>query len=210
MTFFAFIFLQGTHKKKMLIGILFILVIAIAHLLQQLYATSYFGLLPWLRIPAVIVGLVSFYYMGQYFRGRAIDSVLVVLPLLLGLLVYLYQQTCLVNWTFVFQQWLNSQNASNATKILYQLAYQLIYVLPLLMMLILYRLIISIKFFSKFSKRLDVIGVLVILAISLLLILYPYALSNTALSLFIWVFLAIAGWILSHFYSPSVEREESN
>jgi hypothetical protein len=206
-TFFALLFLKGINKQATLIRFLFILMIAITHFLQQQFVTGYFVLLPWLRIPAAIIGLVGFYYMGQYFRGRSISSVFLPLFLLTGLMVYIYQQTCVVSWTYVFQQWLNTQDTTNATKIMYQVAYQFIYVLPLVLSLLLYKLIFSMRVFAKMAKRLNLIGVLVMLAISLLLIIYPYSLSNNALSMFIWVFMVIAGWILSYFYTPTIDSE---
>ncbi|KTD74808.1 hypothetical protein [Legionella waltersii] len=206
-TFFALLFLKGMNKQPMLTGFLFILMIAVVHFLQQKFITGYFIILPWLRIPGAIIGLIGFYSMGHYFRGRSIRRIFLPLSLLIGLMVYIYQQTCVVNWTYVFQQWLSTQDSGQVIKAMYQLVYQLVYVLPLMLIMLLYKLIFSLKIFAKMAKKLDLIGVLVMLAISLLLIIYPYSLSNNALSMFIWVFMVIAGWILSYFYTPTIESE---
>lgn len=206
-TFFSALFIQKSNQRRLLIGSLFILSIAIVHAVQQQFPTGYFALFPWIRIPAAIVGLMGFYYMGQYVRGRAIEYIFMPLILLIGTLVYIYQQTCLVNWSFVFHQWLNTQDASTNLKFVYQLGYQMMYVVPLLLMLFMYQLVAATSFFEKFTQRLRLIGILVVLAVSLFLIIYPVALSNNALSLFVWGFIAISGWVLSYYYTPPIDTK---
>lgn len=104
-----------------------------------------------------------------------------------------------MNWSYVFEQWLHNQNVSGVQMGLYQFAYQLIYIFPLIILMFLYWILMKIHFFKKFKTKLTTIGFLYILAIALLLIIYPYALSNLALSLFLIVSLGISGLLLNWF-----------
>lgn len=197
--FFALIFLQENRKNLLLIGLTFILTIGAAHYVQQIFATVFVALLPWLRIPAVLVGLFTFYVASQCYRKRSSAFLFVALAFLLALMVQLYQQTCVMNWSYVFDQWLNNQQVTNGVRNVYQLSYQLLYLVPLIFILILYILLYKTRFLLGTIPKLQIIGLLFLLAIALLLITYPMALANLAWSLFILIPLFVCGWILTKF-----------
>ena len=144
--FFALLFMQESRKRQILTGALFILALGVVHFIQQVYTSIFFESLPWLRWPAALVGLFTFYMAGQYYRQRSTSNLFFLLALLLGLMLQTYQQTCLMNWSYIFQQWLYNQHLSNEKVVLYQLAYQTMYLVPLIFTLILYVLLIKIKY----------------------------------------------------------------
>ncbi|BCA94910.1 membrane protein [Legionella antarctica] len=201
--FFALLFMQDSRKRQILSGCLFILALGVVHFIQQVYTSTFFESLPWLRWPAALVGLFTFYMAGQYYRHRSTSNLFFLLALLLGLMLQIYQQTCLMNWSYIFQQWLYNQHLSNKNIVLYQLAYQIMYLVPLIFTLILYVILIKIKYLEKLKQRLNTIGLLYIMAVGLFLIIYPWALSNLLLSLFVILCVLIAGLFLSKFNSSS-------
>ena len=200
--FFALLFMQDSRKGQILSGALFILALGVVHFIQQVYSSTFFELLPWLRWPAALVGLFTFYMAGQYYRKRSTSNLFFLLAVLLALMLQAYQQTCLMNWSYIFQQWLYNQHISNEQIGLYQLAYQSMYLLPLVITLILYVMLIKIKYLEKLRQRLNSIGLLYIMAVGLFLIIYPWALSKLLLSLFVILCVFIAGLFLSKFNSP--------
>lgn len=199
--FFALLFLQESRKSQIITGLLFILAVGIVHYIQQVYANAFFEWLPWLRIPAACVGLFAFYLAGQHYRNKSIHNLFFLLAFLLAFMVQSYQQTCVMNWSYIFGQWLYNQHLSGGRTGLYQLAYQSVYLLPLLVTLALYVILIRVRFFARLSPKLNTIGLLLVMAIALCLIIYPLALSNLALSLFVIISLIVCGWILSRYNS---------
>lgn len=203
--FFALLFLLDDRKKQYVTGLLFILVIGGVHYYQQAHAQVFFTLLPWLRLPAAVTGLFAFYLAGQYYRKRKSTNLLYVLTFLLAFMTQAYQQTCMMNWSYIFGQWLYNQQLSVGQHILYQLAYQTVYLLPSLLVLIAFIFLGRTKLITRSKSRLYIIGLLYIMAIGLILIVYPLALSNLALSLLVIVSLFVAGSILKKYITASFE-----
>nr|WP_237762272.1 hypothetical protein [Legionella shakespearei] len=202
--FFALLFVQKSRKKQIITGLIFILVIGVVHYVQQVYASTFFELLPWLRIPAAAVGLFAFYLAGQHYRNRTIHHLFFLLSFLFAFMIQLHQQTCVMNWSFIFGQWLYNQHSAGAPTGLYQLIYQGVYLIPILLTLILYVLVSRTQFFMRLNPTLNNIGLLFIMAIALCLIIYPLALSNLALSLFVVISLILCGWLLTKFNNREV------
>ena len=197
--FFAFLFLQERRKKQVITGLLFILAVGIVHYVQQVYISTFYQLLPWYRLPALLVGLLTLYLMYQYYKKKTIHNLLVLLAFPVAFMVLSYQQTCVMNWSNIFEQWLDNQHVSSGRAILYQAAYHMMYLLPLIVTLLLYILLIRVKFFVNLSPKLNCIGLLYLTTIALILIIYPLALSNLMLSLLITIILIVCGWILSRY-----------
>ena len=199
--FFALLFIQDSRKRQIISGALFILGIGLVHLTQQMFTSTFYEWLPWLRWPTAVIGLFAFYLAGQYYRKKTTSNLFYLLALLLGFVTQAYQQTCLMNWSYIFQQWLSNQHISNTRVGLYQFAYQLIYISPLLFALILYVSLMKMKRMANLEKRLQSIGLLYIMAVALFLIIYPPVLSNLLMSLFVLLSVTIAGLFLSKFRS---------
>ena len=206
--FVALLLLQDQRKQQVLTGLSFISGVMIVHYLQQHNTSTFFGLLPWLRVPAIIIGglaLTAVYYIH---RNKTMNNTLLYgLALLMSLILQAYQQTCIMNWSYIFEQWLYNQEFSSAQRFLAQLAYQLMYVGPLLLALLLYTIVIKDKRFIKYSPRLHTIGKLYIIVWGLLLIIYPKLLSHLGLSFILILVIFIGGWILSGFDSRQLDRK---
>ena len=193
--FFALLFIQDKTKGRLIAGSLFTVIAGIMHYVQQVHTSIFFAWLPWLRGPAVLVGLFTVYLVSQSYRKRPTPYLLIGLVFVLALMTQVYQQTCLMNWSYMFEQWLLNQHVTPNQIGLYQLAYQIVYVLPLTVMLIVYVLISQTKRFTKIKEILDIMALLLITATALFLVLYPLALSNFILSLATIVPLVIFGWL---------------
>jgi glutaredoxin len=195
--FLALLFIEENWTKKITAGLLFILAVAIIHYVQQEYTSSFYKILPWLRIPAALVGLLALYFVIQHSKKQVHGALYFSLAFLFGLLVTSYQQTCVMNWAYIFQQWLNNQHILPVQRGFYQLLYQIVYGLPLLFILILYFLIMKIKFIAARQARLLSIGLLFIVAIALCLIVYPILLSHLTLSLIVMFIVVICSRFLN-------------
>lgn len=206
--FFALLFMQENRKRQLMVGSLFILVIGCVHYFQQNFASTFFEILPWLRIPAAIAGLFIFYVAGQIYRKRTVNHLFLLVVFLVAFFTLVYQQTCLMNWSYIFEQWLSNQNLPAKQRGLYQFVYQCVYLMPIILTLILYSRVSNFKLFSKLKLRLHTIGILLIMAIGLFLIIYPFALANLAVSLLVVILLTICGWFLSRFNNPGKIGDE--
>lgn len=201
--FFALLFIQDHRRGQILSGVLYILALGTMHFIQQTYPNTFFEFLSWLRGPAILIGLFIFYLVRQYLRKESACTSFFLLAFLLALTIQAYQQTCLMNWSYIFQQWLYNQHLSNQTVGLYQLAYQIMYLVPLIVTLILYVILMQMKPLIKFKPQLNTMGLLYLMALGLFLIIYPMALANLLLSLFVILCVVIAGLFLSRLNRPS-------
>jgi hypothetical protein len=176
------------------------------HFFQQAYTNAFFELLPWLRGPAVLVGLLTLYVMVQYYRKKELGNLLLLLSLFIAFFLQAYQQTCLMNWSFIFEQWLSNQQLSNGRTMAYELAYQLMYLVPLTGALIVYVAVMKLNRLTVMKQKLKYIGILYIMVIALLLIIYPWVFSKLLVSLMILFIVPIAGLLFirfNHLLEPS-------
>lgn len=191
--FLALLFMQDNQKRRFVVGALFILIIGIVHYIQQAHTSTFFAFLDWFRWPAVVVGLFTYYLAGRYYYNIATPSLFIILSFLLAMMIQTYQQTCLMNWSYIFEQWLYNQKLSHGQENVYQFVYQILYLIPPFMLLILYLGFAKTKRFARWQPVLNRIGLLYIMAIGLCLIVYPIALSNMGLSFAAVILLALSG-----------------
>lgn len=194
--FLAFLLIEAQKKKQLIASLLFIFSVATVHYFQQVYTNAFFELLPWLRIPAALLGIVTLYFVLQYLKKQASGTLYFSLAFLLGLITTIYQQTCVMNWSTIFEQWLNDQQLTNWQTNMYQLLYQGVYLLPLIVILLVYLLLLKTARFAALSPKLANIGLLFLIAIAVSLIAYPYVLSYFAISLATLLILMICGYFL--------------
>lgn len=174
--FLALIFIQSSQKNQWRYGGLYIVAIAMAHYLQQTQTSAFFQLLPWLRIVALLIGIFTFYVVFLYYKQRNLKpSLLYLWAFLLAFLVQSYQQTCVMNWSYIFQQWLDNQLVSAGQKTILQLIYQMIYVAPLVIVVLAYTLIQKIKNFAVKKPFLERLGLIYLSVIAAFLIIQPMA-----------------------------------
>jgi len=197
--FFALLFLQDKPKNQLTAGLLFILGMGVIHYFQQAYTSTFFEILPWLRWPGALVGLFTLYWVALIYRHKAMSNLYPIMTLLLALTLQFFQQTCVMNWAYVFEQWLFNKHLSATQTLMLEFAYQLMYLIPLFLTLVLYIIFSKVKRFTPLKKRLKFIGILLLIAISLLLIIYPMALANFSLSLFVIGIFVVVGFFLSKY-----------
>lgn len=139
-----------------------------------------------LRILALIAGAIGIAFCYSLWKRKQHILLQTAAAALMSVMVFCYQQTCILSWGTVFQNWLVHQN-SNATisKMVYLLFYQIIYAMvPLLSIEIIRRLLKRIEIGDAgFLAPLSVMCVL-----SFMLIIYPQALSSQQLSQCLFVF----------------------
>ncbi len=205
MTFLSILFLQPNRKDQLLLGLLFIITLSLMHFFQQRHMGIYFTLLPWMRIPAALIGLLSVQVARLHYQNQVTVFLSYATTFLLALMIGLYQQTCSTNWFYLFEQWLTQHHFDAVQTAFYATLYHFTYVLPLLLVLILYLFLVNAKRLRAFKNRLRPLGMLFFVTIGCILIAYPFALSYLYTSYFILLLLPICAWLINRFYLKKTE-----
>lgn len=195
---FAFLWLYKEKSTMLGLGILFIVIVALAHYYQEAHAIFFYQALPWLRIPAALVGmgLISYIFI-IYSKGTNIRPGFAI-PILIAstaLIVEAYQQRCLPNFGDVFTQWLDLQQISQLGRISYLIIYNLIYNLPLTMIML---LIVYSRVYKKFEKSKPLLvcqAWCLLLIIGLIALIYPQVFSNLLVSFGALLVSLVAAWV---------------
>ncbi|VEB36643.1 Uncharacterised protein [Legionella sainthelensi] len=195
--FLAFLLIAEKRKNKIIASLFFIASVALVHYFQQVYTSDYFAFLPWLRLPAALLGLGTIYFVIQHYKKQSNDVLYCSLAFFSGLITTIYQQTCVMNWSTIFEQWINNQHFSNWQINLYQLIYQGMYILPLIAILFIYLALLKLKRFAVLKTRLASMGLLFLIVIALCFIIYPFMLSHFTFSLLILFILAVCSFLIN-------------
>lgn len=182
-SFFVLLLMKASWREQLLSGACFLFVVGVVHFIQGAAMLSFFELLPWLRFPLFLIGLLTFHMAGAY--PRVSNTLWYLWIGLFAGALQTYQSTCWINWSYVFQNWLVKQDLSTGKAGLYQLVYQVMYLLPLLLLFPLCSGLMQSKFLAKFKQRLRLVLPVYLRVVALFFIFYPLALANTSLSLFI-------------------------
>lgn len=195
--FLGVLFIQKQRRFIVCSGILYIVAVACVHYVQQVHPDTFFVMLAWLRLPALLTGLLLL-YVGYYcFYQKKYHSLIWPMVFLLALFIQAYQQTCIMNWSYIFQQWLLNQQNNPLTHALYQLAYQLIYLSFFGLILAGYLFYRARKSFNRQQALLQIIGLFFIGSSSIVLVIYPYALSYLMCSWLVLLGSVLCGWIIN-------------
>lgn len=195
--FFALLVLQKTTKQQIFLGFLLIVTIGCLHFIQRVYANGFFIILPWLYVPAVCIGLITLVITTRHYKGEPLNNGFLLLAVLLLAVTQAFQQTCLMNWSFIYEQWLANQQL--AYKGLYELIYQCIYLVPLTIVFMVYLFVAKRRVQSK-SRLLEFIYLWIL---SLMLIIYPYNLAKLFWSLGLIMVTLVVGGLLNKRLGPS-------
>ncbi|MBA2649700.1 MAG: hypothetical protein H0U75_08955 [Legionella sp.] len=195
--FLGLLWMQDKAKMQVQLGLLFIATIGFVHCFQQLLMVFYFSLFDWFRIPAALIGLFLIHRAHLHYKKIKVPvSVLVYLEaFLLALMIGWYQQTCILNWTYLYVLWQNNQNLSFIQTLFYQIIYQSVYVLNYIFFLFLCLLLRS-KSSVNFKQGLNTLGLLLVGAIGLILIINPQSLSSILLSYIVFCIVLIFAWYI--------------
>lgn len=195
--FLGVLFIQQQQHFIVRSGLLFMLAVACVHYFQQVYPDTFFVMLGWLRLPALLTGLLALYVGYCCYYQKKHKGLLWPMVFLLALFVQAYQQTCIMNWSYIFQQWLLNQQHNTLTHNLYQIAYQLIYLSLFGLILAVYLFCRSRSSFKRQYPLLHIIGLLFIATSSICLVIYPYALSYLICSWLVLLGSVLCGWIIN-------------
>lgn len=195
--FFALLCLQDTFRKQWITGLMFVLVVGILHYVQQTQVNFFYKLLPWLRIPAALTGLFAVLGILFYYKKKEQHSLLFLMLFFLILIVQWYQQTCIMNWSYMFQQWLDNLSINPEVYNLFQTIYQVMYLVPLMIITLIYIFIIRTKKLISFKPLLKGISWIFLTALSLHLLLYPKALSYSDWSIIISIVSIVLGCFMN-------------
>lgn len=200
LSLFSLLFIQKSTKNQLITGSLFILAIITVHSLQQMQTNLFYQLLPWYRVIAVLVGLSSLYFVFCYYKKQVLKPYpLFIWTFIFSLTVYAYQQTCVMNWTFVFQQWLTNQHLAKAQEFVLQIIYQFFYVLPLIIIFLCYFLYSSLKLSEHIKPLLEQIGLVFLALTSVLILGQPRLLSAYLVSYLVFIIALILGIIMRRY-----------
>lgn len=192
--FLTILFMQESRQRQLASGFLFLIGLGIVHYLQQVYAASFYQWSSLLRVPSVLIGLVLLYFAYQASLNNQISRFFSLLSFGLAIIILSYQQVCLTNWSYLFEQWLQNQSFSPMAKVWFEMSYQLLYLVPLFLFLMLYIVIINKEKFEKTRIRLRGLGLVTGAILALILIIYPYVLS------YLFVSIVLLGLMVCFFF----------
>ncbi|CEK10210.1 hypothetical protein [Legionella hackeliae] len=185
LTLVAFLWLAETRQLRLTAGFLFIVTVGVVHYVQQVHSAFFFQWITWLRIPALIIGLILLTYTLGYLKTLRLNKSYVFLSLavLSAFGVQAYMQTCTPNFALVFEQWLLTQQFSTYKTIAFEIIYQIFYVLFLLLLILLVILGSKAARFTKYQVIFRKSAHIFLIIVALLLIIYPVAFAQLGLSL---------------------------
>lgn len=114
MVMLLFAFLIVNKEQRLLTAVLFLLPVGLIHLIQQSQTVYFYSLLPWLRVPAIALGVaLSAFVYYLYERRNLRVLVFLGISFFTALAAQVYQQGCWPNLSLIFKQWLEAQDYSN-------------------------------------------------------------------------------------------------
>lgn len=188
-SFLSLFLLQNERKQQISNGFYFVVVCGLVHYFQQAFSATFFEVLPWIRIPAIFAGLMIIYYI----YSRKITHALSILT---AFFLTCYQQSCVMNWSFIFEQRVLNLNLSRGLHLMYQLAYQVLYLLPLLVILVMLLVMDKKAWLHSFKTGGEIYSALFLIISAVILIIYPLALASLYLSLGITLVIIPLAWII--------------
>jgi thiol-disulfide isomerase/thioredoxin len=181
--FLGLLFLQETTRERLLMGSLFLVTLGLVHTFQQMFPNVFFTWLEWMRLPAVLVGGLLGFYLLKMYQNKTKRFWIFPLCVLVVVVVQGYQQSCLVNWSYLFEKWVHNQHFFEMEVVLWQLGYQLLYLLPPVFVLFMYTYFINKDALGWFRKRAQGLGLVLLGFIALVMILYPMGFSSLGFSI---------------------------
>lgn len=207
MAFLGVVLTQPGTRLKALTGALFVAMMGLSHFIIQTYSFWYFEQLAYLRALGFVMGLVTLVVLLKcYFNSRLSLIGGCLWSSALGLLTYLNQQSCTLNWSLVFEDWLLNQSYLFYFEALVRLAYQLMYlVLPSLVLLLMLALN-RFAFFKTMYARLEIVGYFYLLGVAAAFIAKPAYLTNYFMSFICFSALTVVGLLVGFFAKGRVSN----
>lgn len=196
LAFFAVLFAQEKTKEQVFAGLLFLVILGVMHYFQQAYTNAFFELVPWIRLPAIATGILSCFLAYRMYKKQNTFNLLLLVSSLFAFIIPFYQQTCVMNLTYMFDQWLKDQKIVGTQLLAYELLYQFCYICILLLVTIAYAYFIKMKRLKSYEPGLNKMGQLMLLLLGIALIVYPWVFASQTLSIILIMVLFISIFIL--------------
>lgn len=201
-TFLSFLWVTPKRwKLELSYGLLFLVTLGYVHYIEQAHSTFFYQSSYWARLPALILGLLLILFFSYYLRNRfgRVYKQVYALPYLIILtvpLVMVFQQTCNFNIAILVEQWATVRGLSSSAYFWYHFLYHLVYLSPLFVFLILHLLGNYYFRLATYSKIQMYSGALMLWLIGLILVVWPWLLSNILASLVVLMVAIGLGWYL--------------
>jgi hypothetical protein len=207
MAFFAFIGLYPLKKwPQFSLGMVFLGSLLVTDYVQQVYSAFYYQMTFKLTWAAALVGVLLIFFIGKDYRNkgggreRRPSVFSYAASVFAAFMVQTYQETCSLNFSIIFEQWLTEQNLSLIWRSMYQLCYQIIYSLPMMALVLVVLFLGRHRRFARFHKRLIIIARLILLSIGIILLVYPLLLANLWASILVLFGSVLMGSLLERIY----------
>ncbi|MFC3907965.1 hypothetical protein ACFORL_02570 [Legionella dresdenensis] len=195
------VLIPGT--AKWIGAVLFLAGTALSHCLQQVNNQLLYQLLPYIRLPAALIGLavcsaVIICAVRKYNWRTMPSDGWILLFTLLSLPLQFYPQLTLPNFSLMFQQWLTVQNLTLAVQIRYLIIYHLIYLTVISAIAGLFY-VIYYYFKAEGSRYLFIFANVFLALTGAMLVIYPYVLANYLSFIVIVTLSALIAWVQSYY-----------
>ncbi|MFC7780976.1 glutaredoxin family protein [Legionella taurinensis] len=198
----SFLFLQKTPERQWALGVFYLALTTLTHYFQQANTALYYKILPFLMIPAAIVGVLLLLYVVEkrlhpsartLFKGM---GVFFGLALVAGVLIQSYQQNCAPNFALIFQQWLIVQPLSSGQRMVYVLIYHLVYFFSLSLLVLLIMGVLKQKWADKHQAYLRDVAFIILAFVGAILLAYPSLLAKLLPSFIVIIIAFVGAWII--------------
>ena len=205
--FLAFLWLYPNRKWLQLsVGAVFLLTLGIVHFVQQAHSEFYYQFIPKMRLSEVLIGLLLVLsVLNSYLKTRSGEPMkagfFVFVPIIFTVVgIQIYQQSCKVNLSLVFDQWLTGQSLCQARHLFYQVAYQFVYLLPLSILLLSYWGYSHRPGIRSRQPSFKISPYIILVGIGVIMVAYPSLLASVLLSIVMLLGSIIIGWLVARRY----------
>ena len=206
--FLAFLWLYPLRKWSQLsLGLVFLISLGVIHFVQQVYSLTYYQMIPEWRLWTLFIGAALLFMVFSAYRKKMSQAaaspglLMLVVMVFTVFAVQTYQQTCALNMSFIFGQWLTKQAYLPSTHLFYQIIYQALYLLPLTLLLLFYFFMGRYRRMCSFHKPLNIAAYLILSSIGIILLVFPTLLANSWASIIVLFGSIVVGWFVERHYA---------
>ncbi|MCE3043408.1 hypothetical protein [Legionella sp. 16cNR16C] len=200
MLLFAFMVASKDTYQRLTIAGLFLLTAGVVHFIQQSHILHFYSLLPWLRIPVILVGgaLIGFAYYK--YTNKSIEALaLFGVVFFTALVAQVYQLGCSPNIGLIFKQWLGAQGYDSIKQQLLLVLYNFLYLFFLGLSTIFMYGVTRMKRALRYEQFIKYFAYSFLSLVGITLIVYPYIIASAVYMLAVVVLAVIVAQILKYY-----------
>lgn len=206
--FLAFLWLYPLRKWTQLsLGLVFLISLGVIHFVQQIYSLTYYQMIPEWRLRTLFIGAALLFMIFNAYRKKMTQAAaspglwMLIVMAFTVFAVQTYQQTCALNMSFIFGQWLTKQAYLPSMRLFYQIIYQALYLLPLTLLLLFYFFMGRHRRMRSFHNPLNIAAYLILSSIGIILLVFPTLLANSWASIIVLFGSMVVGWFVERHYA---------